>query len=144
MMYSDVEAFVSAGLIARGYGTPDNPPMPLIDPGPGEDERLQRRSPAAIVFLTAGDGQGFTTEQVFEMMFIRERVLSRQGDFAGGEKLARDVDNILCSVSGNAIVGTAQALYITRAGGPPALLTRDVSDRYHFTCTHITETASGL
>lgn len=143
-MYSDVEEFVSTGLRARGYGSDDGPPMPLLDPGPGADLQLQKRSPNAIVFLTIGDGRGFTTEQLYDQVFIREHVVSRQGDFAGGELLARDVDRILCAVDGNAMVGAARALYITRAGGSPALLTRGVDDRYHFTCTHITETESGI
>lgn len=145
MRYADVKTYVEIGLSAKGYGEPDKP-MPLFDPGPGTDERLQKASPDAIVFLSLGDGRGFTTELIFDTPFIRVRTVGPQGanSYEVAETIAYDVDNVLCSADGNTQVGNTTALYITRAGGAPAALQYDSSDRYHLYCTYITETPSGL
>lgn len=139
MMFSDVQSFLATALAALDYS-----PLPTFDPGPSSDVRLQKLSPNSIVFLTVGDGRGFETEQLFDQPFIRTRTIGKQNDYAGAEKLAADVDASLCSVVGNTLVGTALTRFINRAGGGPSLLLRDTSERYHFTCTYITATATGL
>lgn len=143
MRYQDVADYVKAGLKVKGYGL-NTKPMPLLDPGPGNDIVMQKLSPVAMVFLTLGDGQGFTTELLYDKPFIRVRAVGPINSYAGGEELAYDVDNVLCATDHNTKVGSALALYITRAGGAPVLLQQDTGLRYHFTCTYITETVSGL
>lgn len=139
MIFSDVQGFLTAKLSARGYK-----PLPLIDPGPSTDPRLLKLSPNGIVFLSIGDGRGFETEQLFDQPFIRTRTIGPQGDYRYAEKLAMDVDTDLCSVVGNTMVGNALTRFINRTGGAPSLLLRDTSERYHFTCTYITATATGF
>lgn len=144
MRYSDLEDFLSTKLQSLGYGNPGSDPMPTFDPGPATDARLQKISPKAIVFLAIGDGRGFDTEQLFDQPFIRTHIVGKTNNFPSAESLAMDVDKSLCSVVGNMMVGTALTRFINRAGGGPSLLTRDAGERYHFSCTYITSTATGF
>lgn len=137
--FADVQDFVQSGLSSRDYA-----PLPLLSPGPAGDATVQKNTPGAIVFITIGDGAGFTTELLFDRPFIRIRTVGKQNDYGYAEALAQDIDNILCAVDGNTVIGSTNVLYITRAGGSPSLLEKDLSDRYHFTCTYITEAVSGL
>lgn len=139
LVYDDVRAYLADKLSSYGYS-----PLPDFEPGPSTVARLQKSTPGALVFVTVGDGAGLTSESVFDRVFIRIRSLSAQGDAVGGERLALAVDHALCSAGGNTAVGNARVLYITRAGGRPALSDYDNADRYHYTCTYITETPSGL
>lgn len=143
MRYADVRDYVQIGLSAKGYGE-KNKPMPVLAPGPSDNLLLQKLTPNAMAFLTLGDGRGFTTELLFDQPFIRVRAIGAGNDFENAETLAYDIDTVLCSVDGNTQIGSVLALYVTRAGGAPALLQQDTADRYHFTCTYITETESGL
>lgn len=139
MKYTDVKDFLAAQLTLKGYED-----LPVFDPGPSSDTRLLKLSPSSIVFLTLGDGRGFDTEQLYDQPFIRTRVVGPQNDYDTTEQLAADVDSSLCSVVGNTMVGSALTRFINRAGGAPSLLLRDVAERYHFTCTYITATATGF
>lgn len=139
MRFSDVKDYVGKGLASRGWD-----PVPQILPGPSDNTQLQKLGPRALVFVTLGDGRGFTTELVFDQPFIRVRAIGAQHSYDDAEKLAQDLDFVLCSTDTNTAIGNSSALYITRAGGAPSLLELDLSDRYHFTCTYITETPSGL
>jgi hypothetical protein len=138
MKFADISAFVTEQL------SPKYSPMPVLDPGPSSDARLLKLSPNAIIFLSLGDGRGFDTEQLFDQPFIRTRVVGPQNDYVTAEQLAADVDAALCSVVGNTMVGSALTRFINRAGGAPSLLVRDTAERYHFTCTYITATATGF
>lgn len=144
MKYDDLKDFLTAELESLGYGSPGTQPMPMFDPGPSSDLRLQKLTPRAIVFLSIGDGRGFETEQLFDQPFIRVRTIGTTNDFPSAESLAMDVDKSLCSVVSNMMVGTVLTRFINRAGGGPSLLTRDAGERYHFSCTYITATATGF
>lgn len=139
MNYSDVQAFVSAGLTAKGYTT-----LPLFDPGPATNPTLLQQSPGQIVFLTVGNGPGLDTEEIFDRVFILVHAVGAQYDYAGAEKLADDLDRILLAADHNTTIGTAKALYINRVGGRPDLNDYDVANRYHFQCSYIAEVQSGL
>ena len=143
MRYSDLEAFVTAGLTAKGYGTDGHPAMPLLNPGPWAMTQLYELTPNAMVFLQLGNGAGLTLEHAFDRPFITVRAIGPQNDFATAETLAYDLDNLLLAVGSNAQVGTARVLYITRSGGGPALIDLDTANRYHFQTTYITETPTG-
>lgn len=139
MNYSDIETFVSAGLAARGYN-----PVPVLNPGPHTDTGLLKKSSGAMVFLTVGGGPGFTTEELYDRVFILVHAIGNQWDYAGAEKLADDLDRILVAVDHNTLVGTALTLYITRVGGRPELNDFDAANRYHFQCSYVAETKTGL
>lgn len=139
MRFADLKTFITPKLAARGYS-----PLPTISPGPSTDVRLLKLTPNALVFMSLGDGRGFDTEQLFDQPFIRVRVIGTLNNYDYAEQLAYDIDADLCSVVGNAMVGNALARFINRAGGAPSLLLRDAGERYHFTCTYITATATGF
>lgn len=147
MRYSDILAFVTQGLQLAGYvdANPDTAEtartLPLFNPGPPTAESLLNNWPSTVLFLTVGNGVGMTTEQMFDQVFITTLVIGLQNDYDGAEALAYDVDNLLLSVGSNTKVGTAQALYISRTGGPPQLVDFDSGQRYHFQNTYITEAA---
>lgn len=139
MKYADVVSFLKPKFESAGYE-----PLPKFDPGPSTDERVLKVSPGRILFIAVGDGRGFTTEQLYDQKFIRIRVVGPQNNFKQAEEFAYDTDKFLCSVVSNTLVGDALTLFINRTGGAPSLLLRDTSERYHFSCTYITETATGF
>lgn len=145
MKFSDLSTFVTAGFVALGY-TPASMDgsFPLLDPGPPSMPSLLRLAPGRMVFLTLGGGAGLTTELLYDRIFISARVIGRQNDFADAEQLAAQLDKMFLQVDSPRKIGTARALYITRTGGAPSLLEKDASDRYHFSCSYITETKTGL
>lgn len=140
LLYEDVRGFVEAGLSSRGYGYDDGPKMPVFNPGIPTDVVLQKASPGSLVFLNLGDGPGLSVDGTFDRPLLRVRSISDQRDFNGGEQLALDIDGVLLAVGGNASINDKLVLYFGRAGGRPAPLMFDKSERYHFTCTYNTET----
>lgn len=136
MRYSDIQTFVAEGLAAKGYSGSQ---MPLFDPGPFTIARLQNKTPGSMVFLVVGNGLGLAMEGILDRPFVVVRVLGPQNDYDSAERLAYDVDDVLLSVGGNTLVGTAKTLFITRTGGSPQLVDFDPGDRYHFQQTYITE-----
>lgn len=117
---------------------------PRIDPGPANLASLQKLSPQEIVFLDVGGGAGLALEYLFDQPFIGTHVVGRQGDYDGAESLAELVDTAFLLVDSNATIGTAEALYITRTGGRPHLIGKDVADRYHFGCSYIAKAVTGF
>lgn len=149
MRFSDVQTFVQAGYQAAGYGDPaTDAEFPVINPGPPTVNDLLKLAVDRIVFLSVGGGAGLTTEDVFDRPFIGARTVGNQDDYTDAEKLAWDLDTMLLSLNGAAPnarrMGTSRVLYVARAGGAPVLLEKDTAQRYHFTCTYIVETSSGL
>lgn len=120
------------------------PKFPLIDPGPATDPLRQELSPDDMVFLTLGGGSGLHLEYGFDRPFITVRTLGKQHDYAGAEELALDVDDYLLSFDGSSMIGETYLLFITRTGGRPELAQHDVADRYHFACSYIADSESGL
>lgn len=143
LTYSDLETFTAAGLTALGYGVDDGPLMPLIQPGPPLPQFV-KSSPNSLVFLTPGTGAGLDSEHLFDRPFVNVRVYGTQMDYSATETLAQDIDRIFLAVTGNATVGDTKVLYITRAGGSPALYGYDDADRYVFTCSYLIEAQTGL
>ena len=142
MKFADLKEFVSTQLVVLDrvfYAK-----LPTITYGPSSDQNMQKLSPGPMIFMTIGGGAGLETEQLFDKPFITTRVVSEQGDYEGGEKMAADLDTIFLKVCGNAKVGNAKVLYITRTGGAPMLLEKDSGDRYHFTGSYIVNTQTGL
>lgn len=138
-MSSDVQDYLSLYLSSIGYS-----PVPLMDSGPASDAMLQKRSPHGLVFVTVGAGGGLTSEGYFDRPFIIVRSIGKQNDPDGAERQALDIDIAFLSVDSNRQIGNAKVLYITRAGGRPSLLEQDNAERYHWQCTYITETPTGL
>lgn len=136
---SDVYTFVNEGLAAAGYGQAGQPAMPMLDAGPSSVARLQQKSPGAMVFLTIGGGTGTTVEGLYDRPFITVRTVGPQNDYEAAERLAYDLDDLFLAVGGNAAIGSARALYMTRTGGAPQLIDFDAGERYHFQTTYITE-----
>lgn len=139
LTYSDVEAFIKAGLTEAGIS-----PMPLIDPGPFSIPGLQKKSPNAMVFATVGNGAGLTLEQLYDQVFITIRVLGRQNDYDSAEQLALALDKMFLAVNQPRMIGSTRVLYITRSGGAPQLVDYDASQRYSFQTTYITPAGTGL
>lgn len=146
MRFADLNTYVTAELTALGvYGDPDtDPTFPVINPGPPTVPELAKLATDRIIFLSLGSGPGLTSELLFDRIFITARVIGRQDDYTDAETLAWDLDGMFTKIDSNAIVGTARVLYVTRTGGAPVLLEKDSASRYHFTCTYLTETESGL
>lgn len=138
LAYDDVEAYVRAGLTSLGYG-PAAKPMPVFHPGPAGIERLVRRNPGPLLFLTIGNGIGLTTEALYDQTFITPRTVGRQNDYAYAERLAHDVDTLLLECVNGKTMGEARVLYVTRTGGAPQLVELDNGERYHYQATYITE-----
>jgi len=141
MRYSDVESFVQAGLVARNY---DPAALPVFDPGPSNDVALLKRTPGPMAFLLVGNGIGTEAEETYDRLFIVVRAVGPQMDYATAESLAWDIDTVMLGAQGNTIVGTARTLGIYRAAGAPVLVAHDAADRYHFQCTYVTSTQTGL
>lgn len=139
MKYSDVKDFLENALTLEGYD-----PLPLFNPGPATTTALGQLSAGAIVFLQVGSGAGLTTENLFDRPFITVRVVGVQNDFDYAENLASFIDKTFLAVDGNAVVGEAKSLYITRTGGAPENIDFDNASRYHFQASYITETQTGL
>lgn len=139
MRFSDIKSFVEQGLTSMGYED-----LPSIAPGPASDVILQKRDAGRMIFIYPGSGASFSTELLFDRPFLIVRTIGYQKDFESAESLAHDLDTLLCKVDSNALIGTAKVLYITRTGGAPTLAERDSANRYHFTCTYITETQTGF
>lgn len=137
LKYADVQAFVQAGLEAKGYGSTPTLPMPMLDPGPALASRVAL-SPGPILFLTLGNGIGLTTEALYDRRFLVVRVVGAQRDYDFTEALAGDVDDLLLEQGGVVTMGSARLLYCTR-NGSPQLVDYDASDRYHYQATYIVE-----
>jgi hypothetical protein len=138
MLYSDVAEFLAAGL-RSSYD-----PLPAFSPGPASSTKQQKTSSGRLIFVTVGGGAGLTTELLFDRPFISIRVCGNQNDYADAETLAKAVDFLLLGVDTNSLIGAAEVLYVTRTGGGPSLLEQDSADRYHFSCSYISETQTGL
>jgi pectin methylesterase-like acyl-CoA thioesterase len=135
--FSDVVAYLQPKLAAREFS-----PMPIFLPI-WDDTSAKSPTGTPVVVLTVGGGAGLTNEETFDRPFIALRVVSRAQDYAGGEALAMACDADLCAFDGSAYLGLLWALYITRTGGRPQLLTRE-NERYHFTASYIAAVESGV
>lgn len=159
LVYADVETFLSGALKTDGYSDalpaqPQAKPLPMFLPGPFSLSSLQDLSPGPIVFATVGNGAGLTLEQTYDQPFITIRSIGKQGDFDGSEAMALDIDRLLlASFPGNGDLGRTEGpggragtrvLYVTRSGGAPQLIDYDSAERYHFQCTYIARSATGL
>lgn len=142
MRYADLRDFVAAGLEDLDYD-PLDPSFPVLSPGPPTLDLL-KLAPGRQMFLGLGGGPGLTSEELFDRIFISTRVIGQQNDYDDAENLAKQLDTMLLRIDSNGKIGEAPVLYVVRAGGSPTLLERDTSARYHFTCTYITETQTGL
>jgi hypothetical protein len=135
MRFSDVKAFLEPQLAAAALPA-------VISPGPATDEALHKLSPQRTVFVSIGSGAGFSKEATFDRPLLTVRTIGKQRNYDDGERLAWFVDSAFF-IESPRDVGTVRVLYVTRSGGSPTLLLRDSADRYHFTCSYITETATG-
>lgn len=138
MRYSDIESHLKDGLTALNYS-----PLPMIKPGLNTIPTLQKQTPNMMIFAELSNGQGLTSEGIFDRPYINIRTIGKQLSYSTAEKLAWDVDKIMY-VDGNATVGTVRVLYVARVGGGPQLVDYDSADRYHFQCTYVAEVQSGL
>lgn len=148
LTFSDVQAFLKAGLSRAGYveilPITHDKAMPLIEPGPASEASMQKRSPQAIVFVRLSSGGGLTVEQLYDEIVLDINIIGPQRSYKLAEKLANDVDYVLLQAVGNTQVGETEVLYINRIGGRPALDDFDSADRYHFTGSYVTEAVSDL
>ncbi|MGH3503715.1 MAG: hypothetical protein ACRDQA_22895 [Nocardioidaceae bacterium] len=141
LRFVEVRDYVEDGLEALGYEdttAPSTRTMPRFDPGPLEIERLRQISPGPTVFLTVGNGGKMQVEGLFDRTFITARVIGPQHDFDGAEQLAIDLDRLLLEVQAG-YMGDSYLLFVNRTGGPPALVSFDAGERYHYQTTYITE-----
>jgi hypothetical protein len=144
LTYSDVQTFLTEGLVGLHYGELGSTEMPVIDPGPASLPALQKLSPGSIVFATVGNGAGLTLESTYDQVFITIRAIGLQRDYAGAEKLAQDIDRMFLEVGDSRLLGTTRVLYVTRAGGGPQLIDYDSADRYHFQTTYVVPAMTGI
>lgn len=113
----------------------------VIDQGPDSDSDLENLSVDRILFIQLGGGPGLIYDGMSDRVTIRLRWIGRQGSYDDAETLALTGDRALLQA---AEVGGVRVNYIDQQGGRPTLLKRDSASRYHFTCSYIAETASGL
>lgn len=139
MKFSDVQTFLDNGLAGLGYS-----PVPTIAPGPTTNVTLQKAAPGMLVLVMVGGGAGLNIEQTFDRPFITVRSIGLQHDYDSGEKLAQDIDKLFLTLCGNATVGTAKVLWVSRTGAGPELVEWDNASRYHFQCNYIANTQTGL
>lgn len=141
LTYGQVRDVVEPKLVAGGFEF-------VMDPGPATDENLQKVNNDAIVFLTVGAGAGLHLDNLFDRPFITVEVVGPQNDYDGAESLALALDLALLAFEVPFSWGVAndasRSLSVTRTGGRPTLGVKDTADRYHFTCSYITEAVSGL
>lgn len=143
LTYSDVENWLSNS-IEQAEIFPSGVALPTFSPGPYNASQLSSVSPQDIVFISVGGGAGLTTELLFDRPFISIRVVGRQNDFRSAEKLAHLVDLLFLGVDSNQKIGTTPVLSITRTGGGPQMLELDSADRYHYSCSYIAESQTGM
>lgn len=139
MKFSDVQTFLTDGLTSLGYTS-----VPPIVPGPLTVATLQKRYPGALILVMVGGGVGLNIEQTFDRPFITVRCIGSQHDYDSAETLAKDVDGLFLALNGNATIGTAKVLWITRTGAGPEIVEWDTADRHHFQCQYIANTQTGL
>lgn len=139
--YDDAKQYLlDNGLSDAFYATSN---LPLINPGPANVADLLDLSADSIIFLNVGGGVGLTTEGILDRPFIAVRVIGPQQDYDAAESLANLVDIIFLRAAMTS-AGDSKLLYLDRSGGKPALLTKDSALRYHFTCSYVALTPSGL
>jgi hypothetical protein len=147
--WRDVRDWLSAGLVAKGYGTvqpnvsPSQQTLPVFDPGPFS-ERVAKLSPGALVTLGVGGGGGTVLEATYDQKFITVRAVGLPNAYDATEALAYDLDGLLLSVTSPTLIGQARVLWVARVGGAPELIDFDTADRYHFQATYITPAMTGL
>lgn len=147
MVYDDLVSYLNGGIGAPLYDyfyATDPNLLPVFSPGPANDTDLQQITPQTIVFLTLGGGVGLTLEGLYDRPFVAVHIVGPQEDYNTAETVANLIDVALNRVTTNTPVGNSRTLYFTRSGGKPTLLMRDSAFRYHFTCSYIALTPSGL
>lgn len=137
LTYRDLAAWTAEKLREMSW---DNA---LIDHGPPSDDRLVL-SPNAIAFLTVGGGAGLDIETAYDRPFISTYVVGPQDEYDTAEALAIAIDTIYCRVTVPTLIGAARVTNIQRSGGRPTLFQQDTANRYHFTCSYIVSSTSGL
>lgn len=113
----------------------------LIDQGPDTDTDLENLSADRILFIMVGSGPGLSYDGMCDRVTVRLRWIGKQGNYDDAETFANACDLAFLTA---ASVGGVRIINTDRQGGRPSLLKRDSGDRYHFTCSYVTETASGL
>jgi hypothetical protein len=113
----------------------------LINQGPDTDTDLDQLSVDRMLFIMIGGGPGLSNDGMSDRVTLRLRWVGPQGSYDAAEAMAMGDDRALLSASE---IGGVRVDYIVQQGGRPTLLQRGSGDRYHFTCSYITETASGL
>lgn len=113
----------------------------LVSQGPDSDEDLMQLGVDRMLFIMIGGGPGLVNDGMSDRVTIRLRWVGPQGDYNTAESTAMTDDLLLITATE---IDGVRIDYTTRQGGRPTLLQRDSGDRYHFSCSYITETASGL
>ena len=133
LQYADVQTYLESQL------TPLYNPLPVFDPGPGSDPKVQDLNPDMMVIISLTGGAGMDSEEVFDRASVQIRTVGPQQDYTGAEKLAQDVDRAMVKIDSSQSLNGKWTLSVVRSGGAPALLLIDDGDRYHFTCNYIWE-----
>lgn len=112
-----------------------------IDQGPDTDEDLEQLAVDRMLFLMVGSGPGLSYDGMCDRVTIRARWIGPQGNYDAAEAFALLGSNALLTATE---IDGVRVNYVDLQGGRPSLLKRDSASRYHFTCSYVTETASGL
>lgn len=88
--------------------------------------------------ITLRPGSGTTTEGLFDLTSLEIRSVGEQGSYEDAEALAWEADRNVRQ-DGSGMFGTRYALRSFRSAGGPAAVTRDTSERTHFTCLYTVE-----
>jgi hypothetical protein len=134
--YDPLKMMVTSELADLGF-------TPTIAPGPVDANSL-KLSPDDIVFLMLGSGPGLSLDGLYDRVILTTRCIGKQNDYDQAEALALALDQIMRAFATPLPVGLSRSLYFTRTGGRPTEAPRDDADRYHFTCSYITEATTGL
>jgi len=107
------------------------------------------------IVVTRGGGSSFMVEPdpsatlpgqprlqggLYDRVLLSVRTVGLQMNYDDGQQFADDVDGLLLADS-NVVIGSQQALYVTRAGGPPVHMMTDSARRAHFVCSYVVPVA---
>lgn len=153
LLFADLKAWLNALITAPGTDYPAPPSgtgtATMIQPGPATDADLQVTNPGPVIFLTIGAGPGLTNDGALDNVFIEANVIGDQGDpvigYSSAEAVALWLDRQLLAFAGTGSTINGKLITdIDRVGGRPALAGRDAGRRYHFQCSYLAGTDSGI
>jgi hypothetical protein len=114
------------------------------DHGPDPAGVVSGRNPGAGFILTREGSALLEAEGLINSPMWQVRTIGAQNDAPGAEALAFRADKQLLSVASPQMVGGTLVHSIIWAGGGPSVLEVDGGRRWHWVCTYVVKSESGL